>query len=136
MPKLSTSKSAKAPTKAAVKKRKLVSFLSVEQRAPFTNFPGFHIKEDDPKHVHTPVAVVMFPQGNHKPGDNPYDRQKAHAELLESAPDLLRTARLAMKFLDSLPNGWLAKTVTDIGALNDFYIGARPLLKKLEIFAD
>lgn len=118
------------------KKRKLVRFLSVLQTGPITSFPGFHIKEDDRLHVHTPVAVVMLPQGHQKPGDNGYDRQAAHAELLKSAPDLLRTARLAMKFLDSLPNGWLAKTVADIGALNDFYIGARPLLKKLEIFAE
>lgn len=135
MPTKTTSKPAKAPAKA-VKKRKLVSFLSVLQTGPITNFPGFHIKEDDKQHVHTPVAVVMLPQGHQKPGDKGYDRQAAHAELLKSAPELLRTTRLAVKFLDSLPNGWLAKTVADIGALNDFYIAGRPLLKSLEIFGD
>jgi hypothetical protein len=118
------------------KKRKLVRFLSVLQTGPITNFPGFHIKEDDRQHVHTPVAVVMLPQGHQKPGDNGYDRQAAHAELLKSAPDLLRACRLAEEFLASLPTGWLGKTSGDIGALNQFYLTSKPLLKKLEIFAD
>ena len=133
MPKLSTSKPAKAPAKA-VKKRKLVSFLSVEQRAPFTNFPGFHIKESDPQKVFTPVAVVHFPNAHVKAGEPAYLRQQDHAKLIESAPDLLRAVRHAKEFFDSLPNGSLGAISCDIGALNEFYLTGNPLLKKLEIF--
>lgn len=37
-------------------------------------------------------------------------------------PELLEALKLAHAFLDSLPEGWLAHTTGDIGALNDFYI--------------
>ncbi len=118
----------------ATKKRKLVSFLSVVQQEPLTRFPGFHIKEDAGSF--TPVAVVPFPQGCTKPGDIGFERQQAHAELIRSAPDLLRALRLHVGFLATLPTGWLGKTVADIGMLNDAYLASSPLLKKLEVFAE
>lgn len=43
------------------------------------------------------------------------------------APELLSVCKLAHKFLDSLPVGWLGKTTGDIGTLNDFYIESSKL---------
>ncbi len=120
----------------ATKKRKLVSFLSVEDVSIAMVLPGFQIKEDDRNKVFSPVAVVPFPMGCRKPGDIGYERQAAYAELIRSAPDLLRALRLHVGFLATLPTGWLGKTVADIGMLNDAYLASSPLLKKLEIFGD
>lgn len=57
--------------------------------------------------------------------------QESNANLTESAPELLKSVEFAMEFLDSLPKGWLGKVSgADIGALNDFYLTAKPALKK------
>jgi len=69
-------------------------------------------------------------------GDVGFERQEAHAKLIESAPDLLRAVRHAKAFFDSLPKGSLGAISCDIGALNEFYLAGNPLLKKLEIFGD
>jgi len=52
--------------------------------------------------------------------------------LREVNKDLLECVKLAHVFLDSLPEGWLGKTVADIGALNDFYIKSRAAIEKAE----
>lgn len=36
--------------------------------------------------------------------------------------ELMKTIKLADKFLNSLPKGWLSKIQGDVGALNDFYL--------------
>lgn len=44
--------------------------------------------------------------------------------------ELLKAVQLALDFLDSLPSGWLGKTSGDVGLLNDFYLTAKPAVKK------
>lgn len=46
-----------------------------------------------------------------------YAKVKRH-DLLEKA------LRLHLDFLDSLPEGWLSKTVGDVGLLNEAYIAS------------
>lgn len=48
----------------------------------------------------------------------------ANANILASSTDLLKSLQHAMKFLESLPMGWLGKTTGDVEALNDFYLTA------------
>lgn len=45
--------------------------------------------------------------------------------------NLLKSVRLFMEFLDSLPAGWLGKTCCDIGVLNDAYLTVRPALEEI-----
>ena len=54
------------------------------------------------------------------------------AHLIAAAPELLEGLKLFMKFLDSLPEGWLGKTVGDIGCLNEAYIVSGKALRKVE----
>lgn len=45
--------------------------------------------------------------------------------LLGHARELENALRLHLAFLDSLPQGWLGRTVADIGLLNEAYIASR-----------
>lgn len=57
-------------------------------------------------------------------------------DLKELVGALHECVQLAHDFLDSLPNGWLGKTTGDVGALNDFYIKSKPILKGIEAADD
>jgi hypothetical protein len=54
-----------------------------------------------------------------------------NARLLEVTPDLFEAFMLAHAFLDSLPEGWLARTSGDVGALNVFYIKSGAIISQL-----
>lgn len=45
--------------------------------------------------------------------------------------ELLEVVNLAHEFLHSLPNGWLGKTTGDVGALNDFYVKSRAVMRNV-----
>ena len=75
-----------------------------------------------------PIAVAVIK------GKNKFDKEtEANARLITAAPKLLASLKLAHKFLDSLPEGWLGKTTGDVGALNDFYIQSGRAMKAVEV---
>lgn len=61
------------------------------------------------------------------------DNKEANAAFIVRACNsheaLTETIQLAEQFLNSLPEGWLANTTGDIGALNDFYLKLEVLKK-------
>lgn len=56
------------------------------------------------------------------------DLSKANANLIATAPKLLKAVELHLAFLDSLPLGWLGNTTGDIGLLNEAYLTSRPAI--------
>lgn len=56
----------------------------------------------------------------------------AQNNLLAAAPHLLTAVKHAMRFLKSLPKGWLGKTSGDIYELNQFYLIAPGAIRKAE----
>lgn len=62
-------------------------------------------------------------------------QQESHANalLVANAPELLTALQLHLAFLDSLPRGWLAHTVADIGMLNDAYLASTKVLRQLRL---
>ncbi len=60
---------------------------------------------------------------------NMIQKQGNISHLKRKNAELTEALRLHLKFLDSLPNGWLGKIVADIGALNDAYIASSKALK-------
>lgn len=56
---------------------------------------------------------------------------EADGRLIAAAPALLKSIKLWLAFMDSLPEGWLAHTTADIGLLNDAYLKSHAVLKEI-----
>jgi hypothetical protein len=124
-----TTKTTDSPPKvsAAARRVKLVNHTPGPwRRTPIDELGKSFLIESVSPHAVAQVGEFFAPLGALKP------KACADARLIASAPELLEALELHLKFLKSLPPGWLGKTSGDVGCLNEAYVKSERAIAKVK----